>query len=238
MMAVGFLFNFFFFGEIYVKRVPFFAIIGSDSIDKHTVFKALQKVRPHYEFPTEKWGTTTRNEFTNPFVSGLTDLIDSGIPREYATPRSLLKLCWSRLDTIIAENLLTAFQRGNGVIMRGFGAMALIRAMMRSTSDAERDELIHLHKQIVDATVLRAGAWAPDAYFHLRRDRTIQHTNLNPNQHEWKYAAKMDSLCKMYNTLPGQTVIPIDMERPIEVILAEVLGHIERIERELEFTVA
>ena len=150
----------------------------------------------------------------------------------------MLKLCWSRLDTIIAENLLTAFRNGNGVIMRGFGAMALIRAMMRSTSDTERDELIHLHKQIVDATVLRTGAWAPHAYFHLWRDMTISHSDLILDASELEYVAKMDSFCRMYDTLPGQTVISIDMGRPIDIVLEEVLGHIERIERELEFTVA
>ena len=236
-MAVGFFVQHLLFGGIPVKVVPFFAIFGGIPFDKDGLFLKLQKLRPHYKFPTEKWGTTTLCESTSPFVRDLTKLIDSGIPRAHATPRSMLKLCWSRLDTIIAENLLTAFRNGNAVIMRGFGAMALVRAMMKSTSEDERKKLIRLHEEIVKSTVLQAGAWPP-VYFYLWRDLTISHPDLDLDGPELEYVAKMNHFFRRYKALQGQTVIFIDMGRPFEEVLAEVLEHIRRIERELEFTVA
>jgi hypothetical protein len=209
------------------NKTPFFAIVGAQRADKVMVFEALQRIPElaHYAFLTESFGTHVSNDRTNPFVRELTRLIETGIPAAHATPHSQLKLFWSRLSTVIDENVAPTLLKGTPVIMKGFGGSALARAAIRSKSATEREKLIHHHKENVATHVKETGIWPP-IYLHLERDPFTAYKMHHIDEFEMEYMAQVNFFFKFYGTLPGQKVVIINADQDRDLVLKEVLSHI------------
>jgi thymidylate kinase len=212
----------------------FIALVGPTGAGKSTLLGTLKQTLPKHScvFLSDSSGTGETTSPHLPFTAKVTELTKGGF-HEKATPRSQLLLFWARLACVIEHDVAPNLRAGKNVFMDGFGGTILANTLFYARSETEREQLITLHKAMIEHCVLALEVPPPKylwlrpspevAYHRLKEQGKLPRSN-NPQEH----IAQVNSGFDFYGTLPGQTVIRIDADLTSEAVLELALDHIDQ----------
>ncbi len=163
------------------------------------------------------------------FTTKVTEIVRDGI-HTMATPRSRILLFWSRLVSIIEEDVAPALADGKFVFINGFGGTILANALMHAHDAKERNDLLVLHKSMIEHCVIGLGVppprylWlrpSPEVAFKRRKKDGDIETSVSLED-----IRRLNDEFRFYGTLPGQTVIQIDADESPDAVFKACLSHI------------
>ncbi len=203
----------------------FFVLVGATGSGKNTM---LGKLEDHFTNDSNAvpCDSTTVDRVTTSFIR-----IDTTCGRKY--PLSKLLKIWSRISEQIEGQVKPALLRGDRVIMNAFGGTAFAEAMVHASSDNESKSILEMHKAIIPHCVIGIGVRPPIyiwlkvspevALLRRRADKTLPKNITDP----LGYIENLNKQFEFYGSLPGQTVIPVDANQPIEMVFRDILNIID-----------
>lgn len=209
-----------------MENNKFFVLVGATGSGKNTMLEMLEQHSmsvPSHGVPCDS--KTSVSGVTTSFIR-----VDTNCMRQLPIAR-LLKI-WSRISEQIQGEVKPALSRGDRVVMNGFGGSAFAEAAVRASSEQEHAAILDMHKSCIEHCVIAAGV-KPPVYIWLRvtpevalRRRRSEKT-LPSVTDPLRYVQQLNEQFDFYRTLPGQTVIPVDADRSIDKVFADVLSIIE-----------
>lgn len=200
----------------------FFVVVGATGSGKDTLLERLMEHYRNQDSRDVPCDSTGDDRDTTSFTQ--IDISDC----HSESPMETLLFVWYKVYRKIEHEVKSALLRGKRVIMKNFGGTAFVEAMVRARSDDERERLYKMHKSFVENCVLGLEI-APPTYIWLkvspevalrrrRAEKTLPHNITDP----LRYIADTNKFYNVYRGIPGQTVIEIDADRPIEVVFEDV----------------
>lgn len=200
----------------------FFVIVGATGSGKDTVLERLMEHCRNQDSRDVPCDSTGDDRDTTSFTQ--IDISDC----HSDDPMETLMSVWMKVYCRIKYNVKPALLIGHRVIMKNFGGTAFVEAMVRAHSDDERERLYKMHKSFVENCVLGLEI-APPTYIWLKvspdvalkRRRAEKNLPMNITD-PLRYIADTNRFYDVYRGIPGQTVIEIDADRPIDVVFEDV----------------
>ncbi len=228
------------------KPQQFFALVGPEGSGKSTILHMLEHVlNPKFVVflcDSSKRCTAPHVRFTE----RVSQITGDGA-HLHADAHTQLMLFWTRLRAVIKGSVKPSLENGKTVIIDGFGGTILANARMHAQPD-ERDGLLDLHKDMIKHHVVGQNV-PPPLYLHFKpspevaferilsmRERAISEA-VSADEREQRIAelrevtlakvSRLNAEFEFYGSIPGQKVITIDANKPLNEMFSEVLKHIE-----------
>lgn len=200
----------------------FFVVVGATGSGKDTLLDRLMKLYGNNGPRDVPCDSIDNDRDTTSFTQ-----IDIS-HCQWGNPMETLLFVWLQIYRQIEHEVKPALLRGERIIMKNFGGTAYVEAMVRARSDNERERLSKMHKSFVENCVLGLDItpptylWlkvSPDVAWKRRRaEKTLPRDVTDP----LLYIADTNKFYDVYRGIPGQTVIEIDADRPIDAVLEDV----------------
>lgn len=205
----------------------FFVLVGPTGSGKNTM---LEKLEDHLRNEGSRAVPCDSTANTAGVTTSFTR-IDTVCGRRYPMAR-LLKI-WSRISEQIEHEVKPALLRGDRVILNAFGGSAFAEAAVHASSSEEREAILNMHKAIIEYCVIGMGV-SPPIYIWLRvspevalqrrrAEKSLPHNVADP----LRYIEKVNEQFEFYGSLPGQTVVPVDADQPVEMVFRDVMAIID-----------
>jgi thymidylate kinase len=214
-----------------MRNEQFFALVGPSGAGKSRLLAELKKVlsEDRYTFLRDSSGCGSEYAPHAKFTTRVTQLAKEGV-HTCTTARSQLLLFWSRLETNIECVVKPNLDAGKIVIMDGFGGTILAHALYSAQDAAEEAALTDLHKSMIAHCVIGLGI-KPPTYLLLKPSPEVAHERLAAlerlpfdSSESLDFITAMNQGFDFYSRLPGQTVLPIDANRPFHEVLGIALS--------------
>ncbi len=206
----------------------FWAVVGARGCGRHTLFKGLKQ---HLENdPDVVFITDSGSIESSPLLGCLNHIAKSGY-HEDSPKAAQMGIFWARLSVIIQKEVAPLLQQGKTVIMLGFGGTVLTHALCGVTCETERRNLIALHEAFIRLSVLGLQV-PPPHYLWLKVSAEAARSRIHMQTRRacetfGEYIEEMDQLYRLYGTVPGQTVTPVNADRTAAQVLMDALHVLE-----------
>lgn len=207
----------------------FFALVGATGSGKNTLLDRLEKHFRSKEGACAVPCDSTMEAFR---VTTSFTRIDQNIDSRTSPIGKLLQL-WAVLSDQIENEIQPALQRGQRVIMNGFGGTAFAESSALARGPHERAAIQALHETLIEKCV-RGIMLPPPIYIWLKVSpevalkRRRAERSLPKVSDPMKYIKELNERFELYGRLlKGQIVHMVDADRPLDEVFRTVLDLIE-----------
>lgn len=204
----------------------FFVVVGATGSGKDTL---LEKLMEHYG--SDERDVPCDSTETDRGTTSFTQIDISDCHSE--DPMETLISVWNKIHRRIKYDVKPALAAGHRVIMKNLGGTAFAEAMVRASSEEERQRITNMHKAFIENCVLRMGLTPPTyIWLHVSPETALWRRRAEKSmpkgiQDPLRYIEETNRYYDFYGTIDGQTVIKIDADQPVQKVFEVALRIIE-----------